>query len=268
MKSKMTNTIKYPLYLLLITLLTACNIVDPGDEVSDTNFEAKESFSFEVDVTNHVRLRLEAVNGPVKITGLPGANSVKNWGERRVGSESIEDAELHLQDLEVQVTEPAEEIFVKTKQPQDSRGRNYIVNYNITLPENLEVLVDNVNGEVKIDSVKNQVSVSNVNGRINLNDIFGSTVVNLVNGQIESEVTLPVDGTINMNTVNGNIDLDIPENTSAEFSANVTNGNISVSNLVLQNIVSSPNSLRGTLAAGQGTISLRTVNGNIWASGF
>ena len=71
-----------------------------------------------------------------------------------------------------------------------------------------------------------------------------------------------------MSKVNGSIQLSIPQNTSAEFSATVTIGDISVSNLVLQNQESTPNSLRGTLGAGQGTISLSTVNGNIRVTGF
>jgi DUF4097 and DUF4098 domain-containing protein YvlB len=136
-----------------------------------------------------------------------------------------------------------------------------VVDYAITLPESFQVLADNLNGTVIVDSIHNLVSVGNVNGQITLNEIFGSAFVALVNGRIEGEITLPLEGTISMNLVNGNIDLDIPANTSAEFS-------ISVTGLHLQNQVSSPTSLRGTLGEGEGTISLTTVNGNISVSGF
>jgi len=48
----------------------------------------------------------------------------------------------------------------------------------------------------------------------------------------------------------------------------VTNGTIRLSNLVLSNSVSTPGSLTGILGSGQGTISLTTVNGGIYVTGF
>jgi len=79
---------------------------------------------------------------------------------------------------------------------------------------------------------------------------------------------LPEDGTINLNLVTGNIELDIPQNTSAEFSAAVVTGTISISDLVLQNQVSTSGSLSGTLGNGEGTISLNVVTGSVNVQGF
>jgi DUF4097 and DUF4098 domain-containing protein YvlB len=262
---------------IVLVLLTACiswihcgkdNSTDSTGNVKNTDFVAEESFSFEVDVKDHTRLRLEAVNGNVIITGLSESDSVMITGEKSVGSESIKDAEDHLQELEVSVQDLGSEVFVKTVQPGQTYGRSYVVDYTITLPKSLQVLVDNVNGTVRIDSINNRVSADNVNGQVTLNEIFGSAFVNLVNGQIEGEVTLPMAGTADMSTVNGNIELDIPGSTSAEFSASVTHGIITISNLVLQNEVRTPTSLSGRLGDGQGTISLSTVNGSISVSGF
>jgi DUF4097 and DUF4098 domain-containing protein YvlB len=92
--------------------------------------------------------------------------------------------------------------------------------------------------------------------------------VDLINGDIDGKVTLPLDGTIHMGITNGSIDLDIPQNTSAEFTAGVTNGSISVSNLELRNRVETSKSLTGTLGDGRGTISLNTTNGNIMVTEF
>jgi len=238
------------------------------DNVSNTNFVAADSFSFEVEIETHTRLRLEGINGNVTISALSEADSVIITGEKRVGSESTQDAEEHLQELEVSVADMGSDVRVKTIQPEQTHGRSYVVDYTITLPQNLEVLVTNVNGAVTIDSINNSVSVVNVNGQVTLNEIFGSVLVSLVNGQIQAEVTLSTDGTIVMTTVNGGIGLDIPQSTSADFSASVVNGTIGISNLVLTNQVSTPDSLTGTLGDGQGTISLSTVNGSISVSGF
>lgn len=256
--------------LMLLTHLvwmTSCGDND-NSQVTNRDFEARESFSFEVAVANRSRLRLQAINGEITITGLPGATSVIITGEKRVESESTEDAEAYLPELEVNVQGLTDEVFVETTQPQNTGDRNYLVDYTITLPKNLEVQVTHVNGIVTLDSIENDVTVNTVNGEVRLIGIVGSALVNVANGTIESDVTLPLAGTIDLNTGNGNINLAIPTNTSAEFSATVAIGSISVSNLVLQNEVRTSTSRRGTLGNGQGTISLKTINGNIRVSGF
>jgi hypothetical protein len=242
--------------------------VDSDNNASNTDFVAKESFSFRVDVTTHSRLRLDGVSGIIAITGEPESDSVLITGERRVGSESTQDAEAHLQQLQVAVQEIGNEIYVKTIQPEQTHGRKYEVDYSITLPEGLEVSVNHVTGVVTINSVKNSVSVNHVTGQVLLDEISGSAVVSLVTGEIEAEVTLPEDGTIDFNLVTGNVELNIPQNTSAELSATVVTGTISTSDLVLQNQVSTPGSLSGTLGSGEGTISLSVVTGSITVRGI
>jgi hypothetical protein len=253
MKSRSTK-------LVMLALLPTCifwsscgddgNLLDATGNISNTDFVATESFTFNVEFKNQLQLRLQGINSGVVITGVAGANSIRITGEKRVGSESTADAREHLQDLEVNVEDMADEVYVKTIQPKDSRGRNYVVNYSITIPQNLKVRVDNTNG------------------KITLNDIFASAYVSQTNGDIEGEVTLPPDGAIDMSLTNGGIELDIPKNTSAEFSASLTNGNISVSNLDLRNRAQTPRSVSGICGDGRGTISLRTTNGSITVAGF
>jgi DUF4097 and DUF4098 domain-containing protein YvlB len=166
------------------------------------------------------------------------------------------------------VQDLANEVLVKTTQPEQTLGRSYVVDYTITLPEDLEMLVSHVTGSVSIYSVNNGVSVSHVTGKVLLDEISSSALVNLVTGEIEAEVTLPDDGTISFNLVTGNVELNIPQNTSAEFSARVVTGTISVSDLVLQNQISTPDSVTGTLGSGGGTISLNVVTGSIGVRGF
>lgn len=269
MKSTFSKSITVVLLFTFISWINCGkdNPVDSNGTVANTDFVAEKSFSFQAGVVDHSRLKLEAVNGNIVIAGISDSDSVIITGKKRVGSESIEDAEEHLLKLEVRVQDLGSEIFVKTIQPEKSYGREYVVNYTITLPKNLKILVSSVNGSVAIDSINSDVTVSNVNGLITLDEIFGNAFVVLTNGEIDSKITLPYT-TIEMSVVNGNIDLNILTNTSAEFSASVTIGNITISNLDLQKQVSSPTSLQGTLGDGQGMIYLTTVNGNISVSGL
>ena len=260
-----------------------------GGSSSDGQVFVEEPFFFEVTVDQHVLLRLQGINGSVEITGNPTADSVEVEGERRVGSDTRADAEKHLDDLKVEVTDLGTEVFIETIQPRRANGRNYTVDYRITIPDNLRVLVNQVNGTVFIDAIDSQVNVNNVNGEIELTDIFGSTRANQVNGKIISQVTLPgedivelstlngdvdseitllADGTIDITALIGSINLDIPQNTSATFAAGVVDGTIKLLNLELKNEVRTRNKLTGELGDGTGDIILETEIGNITVTGI
>ena len=184
-KSKPRN---YTIFLFLLTsIIWASCGVGGGDIdfnvfllsvtfpfVSNTNFEAVELFSAEVPVVNHTQFNLTGKDGVVTVTGISGATSVMISAIKRVQSESTEDAEAHLQELKVNVQDLATEIRVETIQPIDDGGRNYIVDYTITLPIFLEVHVQNIGGIVTLDSINNDVTVINVGGDITLRNILGS----------------------------------------------------------------------------------------------
>lgn len=240
----------------------------PGDGVDNNDFVAEASFRYAFEVVDHARLRLEGINGDVSIAGLVESDSIVVSGVRQVGSESMEDAQEHLHDLEVIVEDLGTEVYARTEQPLQTYGRSYTVNYVAFLPRELGVVADNVNGPLAITSIHNSVTADNVNGSILLDDISGIATAALVNGTIDADVAMSLGGTIALGVINGGIDLDIPRSTSAEFSAQVTVGTITVSNLDLYDVESTPTSLTGTLGTGEGTITLSTVNGNIHVTGY
>ena len=240
-----------------------------GSVVSNTNFEAVESFNIVVPVVNHTLFTLIGVNGEIDINGDAGADSVTITGIKRVLSESVEDAEAQLQNLQINVQDLQTEIRVETIQPSISAGRSYIVHYTVTLPGFLRNNVNNLNGIVALDSIDNDVAVLNMNGSATLTNITGSASANILNGQIQGSITLPLNGVIDMTTLNGDIGLEIPVNTSALLSASVTVGTITTQNLVLQELVSTPAFLSGTLGSGDGTIELEAKQtGNITVTGI
>jgi hypothetical protein len=260
-----------------------------GGSSDDGQVWVEESFSYEVAVDTHDSFLIQAIGGSIEITGSPTANSVTIEGERRVGSKTKEDAEKHLELLEVEVTDQEPEIMVETVQPKRANGRNYEVDYRITVPEQLEVYATQVGGPVFIDAIVSQVYVSAFNGDVDLVEISGSTQVNVLSGQITGQVTLPLNGSIELSTMTGDIDsevalplggtidmtalegdihLDIPQDTSATLEAGVTDGVIQLIDLVLHNRVRTSHSLTGRLGDGEGDIRLETDIGDITVTGF
>ena len=253
----------------------------PTGNVDNTNFEASENFSTDVAVTTQNVLAIRGINGNVEITGSAVATEVTIAGTKTVKSESVQDAEDYLDNLQVNVTTTATAIGAETVQPSANRGRNLSIDYRITVPAALRVDVVNTNGNVDVFSVASNVSVLNTNGNVELDDITGNASVTLTNGNVEldnlvgsataittngnvvGDVTLPLNGTLSLQTTNGTAQLVVPQNTSADVTASLANGQISVTNLTFSNLVQTPTSLTGTLGAGEGMISLTTVNGDV-----
>jgi DUF4097 and DUF4098 domain-containing protein YvlB len=250
----------------VLALLCACS--DNGTGPGSDRFEATEQFSSAVDAGGLSVLEVEGVNGNIIIIGVNESDSVRIEAEKIVRSESTADAEEHLLALHVDVLISGSTVSVKTSQPKSAEGRDYIVNYEITVPRDFDVVVSNVNGKVTISELTSSVTASVVNGEADLNEIAGSATVAVVNGRIDSDMTLPLNGSAAMTVVNGDIDLGIPQTTSAEFSASVTNGTIAVSNLTLQNQQTTQHSVVGTLGDGEGTIALAVTNGTIDVAGY
>jgi hypothetical protein len=234
--------------LLLVAGCDSQECCDDGD-VDNTDFVASETFSYDIPLAQKTRMRLSGINGNVRIEAEDGRSSVLIAGERRVGSSSRQDAEDHLDLLEVIVTETGSEVQVRTEQPDESRGRNYVVEYEIFLPRALEA------------------RVANINGNLTVVDVGGGTRVETVNGNVSVDLGTVSEGDIDLATVNGNIGLGIPSSTSANLSASVVNGNINISGLALSNLVTTPTSTTGVIGSGDISIELGTVNGNITVTG-
>jgi hypothetical protein len=263
---------------LILILLTACdggietnfsvNNDGVGFPFNEPNFYAYETLTIELPIVNHKSIWLEAVRGDIEIEGQVDANSVIVTAEKRVGSDSLEDAEEHMNELEILATDQIDEFIIQTLQPGNTQGRKYIVDYHIILPIDMEIEVTLTNGNISVQDVENSVMVDAVNGNVFLSNVFGSAVVDLTNGSIDSTMVLPLDGEIRMSTDNGNIDLSIPTSTSAIFAASVTNGSIRTYNLEFDAAVQTTKLVTGTLGIGEGVIDLDSINGHISVVGF
>ncbi|KAA3610437.1 MAG: hypothetical protein D8M58_05520 [Calditrichaeota bacterium] len=243
------------------------SIFDNIQNVDNTDFSASELFTHNVGINNQNTFSLNGINGTVKVIPTNGPLVIVS-GVRIVESQTLEDAQEYLKNLQVSVKDLGDEVVVETQQPQQNYGRNLIVNYEIQLPKAWTVNLTNVNGDIIVDSLQGDLLINLVNGPVKLNNIYSNVTVDVVNGNIDGHVTLPSQGNCTMGIVNGPITLAIPQNTSAQFSAKLTNGSINLNNLELQNMQSSNTSMTGTLSTGQGSIDLQTVNGTISVNGF
>ncbi|MGD2152041.1 MAG: DUF4097 family beta strand repeat-containing protein [Gemmatimonadales bacterium] len=262
------------LILAVAPPMAGCDGTPTGSSSNDSyEYIAEDMFSFTVDVTTQARLHIEATNGTVTIAGVTVPDRLRVNGTRQVRSSwSQLDADGYLEILEVSVEETPDTFLVATDEPPASSGREYTVNYEIEVPDGLEVTVVSGNGDVTVVRFKNRVDVTAASGDVTLEDIEGSAAIQLVNGEVDAEVTLPLDGVVDVEVETGDITLRIPASTSAELYLEVGCCGWTLEHLNLQNKSETPPGVRpvvltGTLGDGQGTISLVLGNGIITVIG-
>ncbi|MGD2217592.1 MAG: hypothetical protein PVJ64_12630 [Gemmatimonadales bacterium] len=251
--------------LLAVTLPTAS--CSPGS-TGVNSFFAEQEFSFALEVTSQLSLSLEGVNGTIRVTGVEGGDSLHVEGVRQAWSSSQADADEHLSSVQVVIDENPDDFLVYTDEPDEAGGRVYVVNYEIRLPDNLEVAIVNVSGDILVEFLKDNVDISSVQASITLDEMQGNVLIELVSGLIDAEATLPLDGSLDMTLNDGDITLQIPTETSADLYLEAFCCAWDIQNLTLQNEEQSPPgtlpaTLSGTLGDGRGTISLAIGNGII-----
>lgn len=253
-----------PVLALAVFAIAGCD----SDNLTDNLETAEEPFAFAVELTTQTRLTVNGINGGIVVTGSSRTDSVFITGFRRVTADTQEEAEERLDDIDVRVESGAAGVTVTTLQPSTPTGVNYIVEYEISVPEGFEARINNANGGVVVSGLEGAVSVDNANGGIELDDMAGDVFVDLGNGGVVCEAVLALNGNIVINVGNGSINLSIPTSTSAEFSATVGNGSVSVTNLTLDPVTATTRSVVGVLGDGEGDIQLTLGNGEIVAVGF
>lgn len=278
------------LVLLLVLGLCACDdelAGLSGSGSNDTDHEAAQAFRYTVAAAEAgTTFSLEGVTGSVGIEGVAALDTVVIAGQRRVRSESTADAEAHLSDLQVQVAHSGSRVDVRTVQPSDTHGRQYIVDYEIRVPSAWEVSATNVTGNIEVGSCANDLVLRCTTGRVSVDQCAGNVDVDLVTGDIglkgirgnldiagvtgnvSAEVDLPDAGSCDIGLVTGNLALAVPQTTSAVFSASVVTGLISLTHLALDDASIGSRLITGTLGSGSGRIRLNVTTGMVSVDGF
>ena len=118
--------------VLLFCGLTALGCEEDHSTNNSCDHYAEEPFEYTVEVTDQVRFRLAGITGSVEIIGQPGVDTITIAGEKRVGASSTDEARSHLDDIEIDIQDGDDEVFVRTVHHGDAEGRCYSVDYTIT----------------------------------------------------------------------------------------------------------------------------------------
>lgn len=142
-------------------------------------------------------------------------------------------------------------------------SRDKKVDYEITVPSDIEIEIDNVNGDVTSKNLNNDLKIDLVNGEIELRNFTGALDCNITNGSFTGEV----DSTrgIDISTINGSVVLNLNNFMNANVKAETVNGRITEDNLQFRVIDKDKKMFKGILGNGVPNIDIKieTVNGKI-----
>lgn len=160
------------------------------------------------------------------------------------------------------------------------KGIKAKTDYDLIIPDNITLEADTKNGDIKLDNIDGEIIVTTSNGKVysskingsldincyngdvNAEDISGSLSVKSYNGIINGKLALKQSGKCWIKNHNGNINLKLNKDASASVKLQTLNGNIST-DFIINREMDYRNRIQGKIGDGEGTIFIKSYNGNI-----
>jgi len=182
-------------------------------------------------------------------------SEIKIEAIRRVRGYPEERAKKILKEIEINIREDDKGVRVETEIPRVRRG-DIGVNYDILIPKEANLVIETMNGGIRIENIEGDIKTRTMNGGITLIGIRGAVIEgNAMNGGIICNIDTLLEFTnISLETLNGGIRLGIPKTPESSIYARVSNGRIDSA---------LPIYTRKDAMKGDVIIKLEVMNGNI-----
>lgn len=237
-----------------------------GCSLFSRHYEKVEKKDISISTVNKKKVVLDNTNGDIKVTKSPSDSVL------RIKAEGV----FHLTKREM--NENTDRIKIKIdstgdiiKISSDFENVKHVfsfnfhigstIDYEIFVPDGLEVSVDNTNGKIELFEINNKVDVNQTNGNIKLTRTTGVISVDNTNGKISGD--LDSSKGLNLKTVNGNITLNLGSTFSGKFRMETANGRITKKDFDFREVYDEKKLFRGILGSGDADIKLETTNGRI-----
>ncbi len=256
---------KIALMLLSLVLLTSA-----GCGIFSKKYLKTETVNQKISTTGKTKLVIDNVNGSITISRSKDSNMVNLKATKEV---KVQKKFLNtpLDEIEIKFDTVSSILRITTELTKnEDQGifrvdihKEQRVDYEVQIPSNLEVELQNINGNIISNDLNNDLKIDLVNGEVSLYKYSGSLNCDMTNGSFSAEI----DSTrgLQIQTVNGKITLTLNNNINANLRAETVNGKISDDNLRFRNVSKDKKQFRAKLGNEDSNIDIKTetVNGNI-----
>jgi DUF4097 and DUF4098 domain-containing protein YvlB len=209
---------KKNLLLLLLALLTLAAQAQSRKE------SIKKTATFRGSAANRV-LSVENIQGDVVVEAYNGDQVVLE-AQKTITAKDAADVAKGMQELQVQLVEAGDSIYVYLEAPFIHRKKNrnrsfnmdrkdadyrFHVNMTLKVPAKIKVLAATINeGELRVSQVQGPIRARHVNGAITLTGVKGPVDAHTVNGQIDVTFSTDSPPASTFKTINGNVNAYYP----------------------------------------------------------
>jgi hypothetical protein len=182
------------------------------DFVSDATGESyTETQRAEFVFERMPRLRVRNISGETRIrVGEPGKITIV--ATKHVSASSEDRAKRLLQNLEIRMEKNGDELRVEPHLYEQERGwvdlfrgKRFRVDFDITVPQEVNIDAETVSGDVSVNGVRGPLDVQAVSGELTIEDAQGPLRLKSVSGDVDVKRYV---GHVEGNTVSGDISFD------------------------------------------------------------
>ena len=258
---------KRTLTLALITALTV-------SMHSSANVRENKDFIKQVSATSGKSIHVLNTNGSITIETWKNDSILVN-ASIEVRARHRHDAERGIDRVRVRIDESQNEMRIEAVFPKQDHARGFWdwvfgrkvqaeVQFYITVPQQSDLALATVNGQIDVGSVIGKVNMRTTNGDLRAETANGSIQANTTNGSIRIRCTQFKQGDrLDCRTVNGEVSVVVSKKIQAEVDLSTVNGQVTCDfPLEVEGGISN-NHIRGRIGQGGGEIRCVTVNGSV-----
>lgn len=233
----------------------------------------RKDFDKRIRMPDGSLIDVQTVNGKINVDSWR-REEVRIHADIEVKARSRRQAEAFMKKVRIIVERDGDELRIEPEYPKKKGGGFFDaifgrktqvkIDFQIRLPEESDLNLRTVNGNLEIEDVRGDMRFKSTNGSITAHELAGSLDAGSTNGSVRIEmVDVRHSDTISLRTTNGGVRLTLPRDIEADVKASTVNGGISTDfPLNLRGKYSSKR-LSGTINGGGCRIELKTTNGGI-----
>ena len=172
-------------------------------------------------------VEIRGISGFIRVTGAAG-NGVTFHVEQRLDARTPEGLIRLKDEVKLRFTETGGVVKAEVeKRDRDwEKGQKVEHDFTVTVPQDVRLVVRNVNGEISVDDVRGEYELKTVNGKVVLNKAAGAGTVETVNGALQATYVDNPRNNVTFKTINGKIELWLRPGLDADFNLKTMNGKI------------------------------------------
>ena len=244
---------------LIITVLPGCSILKK-------RVEKTEKVEYRITSAGRTAISIENVSGRINVRKTTDTLGYITVSAVKTSSVKYDEQDRPIDNVNIKIDTSGSEVKIETEITGTfgffKKNNSGKVDYDIKVPADLKVKVENVNGMIIISGIANDIEAENVNGIISVFGCRGLLDLSSVNGSITCNLDSVTAG-VNIDVVNGSIKVGGLRGIDADVNASTINGRVKFNDLVFTNVNAEKKSLSGVLGSGGSDIQVSAVNGSI-----